>query len=306
MVPDFGSVKFLLSISSMDYLNSVIDISARQISILRKSFVFKSSFHNRVKAHDTIIIAIKSMLPKQLRNGDFIGKPFRPFSNYLPLNFMLQFKKGKSYLKIANPTSHAITIKANTSLGSVSFELTRDLSQSANTITHIHQDMNDSCAMCCLNISACPITQPMGSEPDKAPHSKHHTSHSYTIQSYDFPTCAESKHICMSNSDNYSMSKDRNTEFNENQHEKMMKHYHKYNQDKMTAQQIRELKCKTFPYLSKDDVRLNMSSVKNWILTRIQSYLAQTNNQLEICFTLCENVCLLMTFQVSKINHMFH
>ncbi len=34
----------------------------------------------------------------------------------------------------------------------------------------------------------------------------------------------------------------------------MIKHYHKYNQDKMTAQQIRELKCKTFPYLSKDDV----------------------------------------------------
>ncbi len=69
---------------------------------------------------------------------------------------MLQFKKAKSYLKIANPTSHAITIKANTSLGSVSFELIRDLSQSANTIAHIHQDMYSSCAMCDLNISASP------------------------------------------------------------------------------------------------------------------------------------------------------
>ncbi len=29
VVPDFGSVKFLLSISSMDHLNSVIDVSAR-------------------------------------------------------------------------------------------------------------------------------------------------------------------------------------------------------------------------------------------------------------------------------------
>ncbi len=138
VVPDFGSVKFLLSISSMDHLNSVIDVSAQQISIRKKSFVFKSSFHNRMKAHDTMTIAIKSMLPKQLRNGYFIGKPFRPFSNYLRLNFMLQFKKGKSYLKIANPTSHAITIKANTSLGSVSFERIQDLSQSANNITHIH------------------------------------------------------------------------------------------------------------------------------------------------------------------------
>ncbi len=53
---------------------------------------------------------------------------------------MLQSKMCKSYLKIANPTSHAITIKANTSLGSVSFELIHDLSQSANTITHIYQD----------------------------------------------------------------------------------------------------------------------------------------------------------------------
>ncbi len=114
----------------------------------------------------------------------------------------------------------------------------------------------------------------------------------------------------MSNSDNYSINRDRNTEFNENQHENMMKDYHKYNQDKITAQQVLELKCKTFPYLSKE-----ISSVKNWILTRIQSYLAQTNtdsvlsgtdkNQLEIFFTLCENVCLLMTTQVSKINHMF-
>ncbi len=53
---------------------------------------------------------------------------------------MLQSKMCKSYLKIANPTSHAITIKANTSLGSGSFELIHDLSQSANTITHIYQD----------------------------------------------------------------------------------------------------------------------------------------------------------------------
>ncbi len=32
VVPDFGSVKFLLSISSMNHMNSVIDVSARQIS----------------------------------------------------------------------------------------------------------------------------------------------------------------------------------------------------------------------------------------------------------------------------------
>ncbi len=40
VVPDFGSVKFLIIISSMVYLNSVIDVSSRQISIRKKSFVF--------------------------------------------------------------------------------------------------------------------------------------------------------------------------------------------------------------------------------------------------------------------------
>ncbi len=38
-----------------------------------------------------------------------------------------------------------------------------------------------------------------------------------------------------------------------------MKDYYSYNQDKMSPAQIRELKVKTFHYLSDDDVRLSMS-----------------------------------------------
>ncbi len=38
-----------------------------------------------------------------------------------------------------------------------------------------------------------------------------------------------------------------------------MKDYYNHNQDKMTPDQIRELKLKTFPYLSIDDVCLSMS-----------------------------------------------
>ncbi len=72
----------------MNHMNSVIDVPARQISIRKKLLVFKTSFHKRVKAHNTMNIGIKFSLP--LRNGDFIAKAFRPFSNYLPLNFMLQ------------------------------------------------------------------------------------------------------------------------------------------------------------------------------------------------------------------------
>ncbi len=33
VVPDFGSITFLLSISTMNQLNSVVDVSSRKISI---------------------------------------------------------------------------------------------------------------------------------------------------------------------------------------------------------------------------------------------------------------------------------
>ncbi len=123
LVPDVGTVKLLLSICSMNNLNSVIDVSSRQISIRKKSFVFKSSFHCKVKANDSKTISIKCSLPKELRNGDFVSRPFRPYSNYLPLTFMLQFQKGRCFIRIANPTSRDLTIKPNTPLGCVSFEL---------------------------------------------------------------------------------------------------------------------------------------------------------------------------------------
>ncbi len=97
VVPDFGSVQIVLSISSMSQLNSMIDVNSRQITIQNESFVFKTCFHNRIKAHDTLTIDAKCMLPKAFTNGDFISKLFRPFTTYLPLNFVLKLKKGKVF-----------------------------------------------------------------------------------------------------------------------------------------------------------------------------------------------------------------
>ncbi len=47
-----------------------------------------------------------------------------------------------------------------------------------------------------------------------------------------------------------------NVQFDDNQHENMMKDYYNHNQDKMTPDQIRQLKIQTFLYLSNDDVSL--------------------------------------------------
>ncbi len=243
----------------MNHLNSMIDVSSRQISICKKSFEFKTSFYNKMKAHNTMTIGIKCSLPKQLRNGDFVAKPFHPLSSYLPLNFMLQFKKGKSYLKIANPTSKGLKIKAGTALGCVSFKLIRDLSQCANTIMHLHQDMDGSNAMGCLRMSACPINHQLGIDPDIAHSHICQKPYNQTPQSHDYPTCAESLHMSKHGFHfNYHNEAHRN-EFSHNQDEIMRQDYYSHNEDKMTPAQIRELKVKTFPYLRDDDVRLSIS-----------------------------------------------
>ncbi len=46
-------------------------------------------------------------------------------------------------------------------------------------------------------------------------------------------------------------------------HDLVMSDYYAYDQDKMTTAQIYALKCKTFPYLDKSDVRLKMS---DWVI----------------------------------------
>ncbi len=169
---------------------------------------------------------------------------------------MLQFKKGKSYLKIANPTSKALTIKAGTALGCVSFELIRDLSQCSNTITHLHKYMDGSRAMCSLSISACPIHHPLGVDPNNAHSRTGQKPCNHTPQSHDYPSCAESC-TCLETMFIITIAVMLITViFNENQHKLMMKNYYSYNQDKMTAAQNKGAESQN---ISLSDIRLSMS-----------------------------------------------
>ncbi len=68
VLPNCGSVQFLLGISSMSQLNSVIDVNSRHITIWKKSFIFKTCYHNKIKPRDTLNIRVKCMLPKALRS----------------------------------------------------------------------------------------------------------------------------------------------------------------------------------------------------------------------------------------------
>ncbi len=116
---------------------------------------------------------------------------FDPLQHFLTLNFVLKFKKGKSYLNISNPTATHICIKAGTALGSVSFELVRNLSQYNNSVTHLHEDIDGSIAMCSMNTAECHIHHLMDNEHADAHSGIGQHLYNHIPQSLDNPTCAE-------------------------------------------------------------------------------------------------------------------
>ncbi len=86
-------------------------------------------------------------------------------------------------------------------IGCGRFELIRDLLQCANTITHLHQDMDGSSDMCSLSMLACPIHQSMVVDPDIAHTRTCQNPYNHNPQSLDYPTCAESLHMSRGNAD---------------------------------------------------------------------------------------------------------
>ncbi len=120
--------------------------------------------------------------------------------------------------------------------------------------------MDGNSAMCSLSMSACPINHLLGIDHDIILSCTCQTPYNHTPQSHDYPTCAKSLHISKHVFHHNYHNNAHINEFTYNQHEFMMGDYYSHNQDKMTPAQIRELKVKTFPYLSDDDVRLSMSN----------------------------------------------
>ncbi len=110
-------------------------------------------------------------------------------------------------------------------------------------------------------MSECPIHQSMGKDSDITHSHTCHILYNRTPQSHDYPTCADSMQMPKSHTYHNNYGRKYDNQFNDHQHEIMMKDYYKHNQDKMTPADIRELKSKTFLYLSNDEVRLSMSDM---------------------------------------------
>ncbi len=240
----------------MIQLNNIINISSPKISIRKTSFVFRANQHCKV---------------------NFLGKPFRPFTKHLPNNFLLKFKRGKSYIKIINLTSRAFNIKGNTALGSVSFDLVNDISKGQNKITHYHTDLDGSICFCSQKVQECHINN---NTEVKVNELQHHCLYNNYNGTYDTNISLNSsmthtsKHYTNAYANNgnipYNNYNNRNTNNNnvfldqingidKNKLEAIMKDYYSKDQDHMRANEIRKLKLRTFPYLDKNDVRLDMS-----------------------------------------------
>ncbi len=97
---------------------------------------------------------------------------------------------------------------------------------------------------------------------------------------------------------------------NSSQHERLMKTYYEYNQDKMSPDQIRHLKIKTFPYLSSDDICLSMSDrniVRKELDLNTDSVLFDNDKQsIRDFYYSMRDICQHMIIQVPKIMYMFH
>ncbi len=114
--------------------------------------------------------------------------------------------------------------------------------------------------MCSMKKLEYPIHQSMVNDPDITYSRNCHDLCNHIPQSLDYPTCADTLHMPkgythIHNKHGWKYE----NQYNDHQHEIMMKDQYNHNQDKMTPDQIRELKMKTFPYLSNDGIRLSMS-----------------------------------------------
>ncbi len=184
---------------------------------------------------------LKSALPKAVRNGDYIARTFRPFLNYFPNSFMCKFTKGMSYITLSNPTGKALNLKGGTCIGSITFETVQNLNAEKNYIRHYHVDLDRGIAFCRCSKDKCPI---VNCKPQQ-----------------DGIAHGSQTGLSMRNASQYKRKANVSdvTDDEVSSYDLVMRDYYSHDQDNMTTAEIYALKCKTFPYLEKSDVRLKMS-----------------------------------------------
>ncbi len=154
---------------------------------------------------------------------------------------MCKFRKGMSYITVCNPTGKALNLKGGTCIGSITFETIQNLTAEKNYISHYHVDLDGGIAFCSCSKDKCPIVNCESQQSGMRQGSQTGLSMRNTSQ---YKRNANVSDV----TDDEVLS-----------HDLVMKDYYSHDQDNMTTAEIYALKCKTFPYLDKSDVRLKMS-----------------------------------------------
>ena len=247
IIPDFGTVKFLLSKNSMSCLEGLMDLRTDTIRFHKKEFALRSNNKIYLKPNSSRTITVRSKLPSSIKNSDLLCRTFMPYSKYLPRLFKLKFKRGYSVINVSNPTNSLVIIPSNAVIGSVSLDLCDRFDSNVVLASHSHTDTHGDTILCSHDWATCPLRDPTSPPLDF----KSLQSHPYTLPTSQLPHAFAN----LSSDPHPSMSM-----------AEKMDRYRSFDQSKMTASEIRSLKKFTFPYLDDDDVRLSLPDSE--IITR--------------------------------------
>jgi hypothetical protein len=163
---------------------------------------------------------------------------------------------------MVNPMGKTIHIPASKPLGSVNFNLTKDFTNTPNILSHHHTDLDKSISFCTMTIDECPIVA--ATQNNNLSNSVKHVQNDCTPLRYTDPLLEHENSTKFSQIAksymNHSIMQENHAYTTKltDKFTSILEQYYKYDQDKMTAIQIYDLKRKTFPYLPSNDLRLKM------------------------------------------------
>ena len=134
-----------MSFDSIKKLGCAIDFERSKIKIKKKSFLLKTSYLLNIKPNQTIVVDVKSNIPKPFRNKSFIGSPFSKYRAHLTSNFFLKFCSNHAKIWITNTLDKILKIPANSVIGYVDIRPGKSFAAQAY---HIDYDVNTDLLFC--------------------------------------------------------------------------------------------------------------------------------------------------------------
>ncbi len=135
IVPTFGIIDFILSYDTMGSIGMDLDIQKHRVKIQKKTFILKNCRHIKIQPGVTKRINVFTNMPALLQHKNFIAKPFKSFSKYLPSEFLLAFTKKRSTIQIKNTGNKPLILTSTMPLATIDSRATQPI---ITTRCHMH------------------------------------------------------------------------------------------------------------------------------------------------------------------------